>query len=91
MNLLDALAEPAPKIVACVSPDRKHIIYGGKDVPEGYTSWIIKFSEKHDPQTSGELEYRYSLAATAAGVTEADTRDIIEQINTALFQHNILY
>ena len=62
-----------PKIVACVSPDRKHIIYGGKDVPEGYTSWIIKFSEKHDPQTSGELEYRYSLAAKSAGITMPET------------------
>ena len=62
-----------PKIVACVSPDRKHIIYGGKDVPEGYTSWIIKFSEKHDPLTSGELEYRYSLAAKAAGIIMPET------------------
>ena len=62
-----------PKIVACVSPDRKHIIHGGKDVPEGYTSWIIKFSEKQDPRTSGELEYRYSLAAKAAGITMPET------------------
>ena len=45
-----------PKIVAYVSPDRKHIVHGGQDIPDGYTSWIIKFSERHDPQTSGELK-----------------------------------
>ena len=62
-----------PKIVAYVSPDRKHIIHGGENVPEGYTSWIIKFSEKRDPLTSGELEYRYSLAAKAGGIMMPET------------------
>ena len=62
-----------PKIVACVSSDRKQIIHGGKSVPDGFTPWIIKFSEKHDPQNSGELEYRYSLAAKAAGITMPET------------------
>ena len=62
-----------PKIVAYVSDNRKHIIHGGKDIPEGYTPWIIKFSEKRDPLTSGELEYRYSLAAKEAGITMPET------------------
>ena len=62
-----------PKIVAYVSPDRKHIVHGGQNIPDGYTSWIIKFSERHDPLTSGELEYRYSLAAKAAGITMPET------------------
>ena len=62
-----------PKIVACVSSDRKQIIHGEKSVPDGFTPWIIKFSEKHDPQSSGELEYRYSLAAKAAGITMPET------------------
>ena len=62
-----------PKIVACVSSDRKQIIHSGKSVPDGFTPWIIKFSEKHDPQSSGELEYRYSLAAKAAGITMPET------------------
>ena len=62
-----------PKIVACVSSDRKQIIHGGKSVPDGFTPWIIKFSEKYDPQSSGELEYRYSLAAKAAGITMPET------------------
>ena len=62
-----------PKIVAYVSSDRQKIIHGGKSAPEGFTPWIIKFSEKHDPQTFGELEYRYSLAAKAAGITMPET------------------
>ena len=62
-----------PKIVACVSSDHKQIIHGGKTVPEGFTPWLIKFSEKHDPQSAGELEYRYSLAAKAAGITMPET------------------
>lgn len=62
-----------PKIVAYVSSDRQKIIHGGKSAPDGFSPWIIKFSEKHDPQTSGELEYRYSLAAKAAGITMPET------------------
>ena len=62
-----------PKIVAYVSSDRKKIIHGSKTIPDGFTPWIIKFSEKHDPQSAGELEYRYSLAAKAAGITMPET------------------
>ena len=62
-----------PKIVAWVSEDRKTIVHGGKEPPPGFTPWIIKFAEKHDPQTAGELEYRYSLAAKAAGVDMPET------------------
>ena len=62
-----------PKIVAYVSSDRKEIIHGGKTIPDGFTPWIIKFSERHDPQSAGELEHRYSLAAKAAGITMPET------------------
>ena len=62
-----------PKIVAWVSEDRKTIVHGGKEPPPGFTPWIIKFPEKHDPQTAGELEYRYSLAAKAAGIDMPET------------------
>ena len=62
-----------PKIVAWVSEDRKNIVHGGKTPPPGFTPWIIKFPEKHDPQTAGELEYRYSLAAKAAGIDMPET------------------
>ena len=62
-----------PKIVAWVSDDRKTIVHGGKVPPVGFSPWIIKFAEKNDPQTAGELEYRYSLAAKAAGINMPET------------------
>ena len=57
-----------PKIVAYVSDDRQKIIHGGANPPAGFTPWIIKFSERHDKLNSGEMEYRYSLAAKEAGI-----------------------
>lgn len=62
-----------PKIVAWVSDDRRRIVHGGTDVPAGFTPWIIKFAERNDPQSVGELEYRYSLAAKAAGINMPET------------------
>ncbi len=57
-----------PKIVAYVSDDRKQIVHGGAIPPAGFTPWIIKFSERNDLNNSGEMEYRYSLAAKEAGI-----------------------
>ena len=57
-----------PKIVAYVSDDRQRIIHGGANPPAGFTSWIIKFSERYDKLNSGETEYCYSLAAKEAGI-----------------------
>lgn len=57
-----------PKIVSYVSDDRQQIIHGGANPPAGFTPWIIKFSERYDKLNSGEMEYRYSLAAKEAGI-----------------------
>lgn len=57
-----------PKIVSYVSDDRQQIIHGGANPPAGLTPWIIKFSERYDKLNSGEMEYRYSLAAKEAGI-----------------------
>lgn len=62
-----------PKIVAWVSDDRKHIIHGGLEAPHGYEPWIIKFTERRDIKNFGEIEYRYSLAAVAAGINMPET------------------
>ena len=62
-----------PKIVAWVSNDRKTIVHGGRSVPEGFSPWMIKFAEHNDPLSAGELEYRYSLAAKAAGINMPET------------------
>ncbi len=57
-----------PKIVAWVSEDRKTIVRGGRCPGEGFTQWIIKFSQSSDPKNLGEEEYRYSLAAKESGI-----------------------
>ncbi len=57
-----------PKIVAWVSEDRKTIVRGGQCPGEGFTQWLIKFSQSNDPKNLGEEEYRYSLAAKASGI-----------------------
>ena len=62
-----------PKIVAWVSNDRKTIVHGGGSAPEGFSPWMIKFAEHNDPQSAGELEYRCSLAAKAAGINMPET------------------
>lgn len=62
-----------PKIVAWVSNDRKTIVHGGRSAPEGFSPWMIKFAERSDPQSAGELEYRCSLAAKAAGINMPET------------------
>lgn len=62
-----------PKIVAWVSNDRKAIVHGGRSAPEGFSPWMIKFAEHNDPLSAGELEYRYSLAAKAAGINMPET------------------
>ena len=62
-----------PKIVAWVSNDRKTIVHGGSSAPEGFSPWMIKFAEHIDPQSAGELEYRCSLAAKAAGINMPET------------------
>ena len=62
-----------PKIVAWVSDDRRRIVHGGTTAPDGFSPWIIKFAERNDPLSAGELEYRYSLAAKAAGINMPET------------------
>lgn len=62
-----------PKIVAWVSEDKKRIVHGGTSAPDGFTPWIIKFTEKRDRKEFGEVEYRYSLAAKAAGIDMPET------------------
>ncbi len=62
-----------PKIVAWVSEDRQTIVRGTRSPGEGFTEWLIKFSQTNDPKNLGEEEYRYSLAAKASGIEMPQT------------------
>lgn len=57
-----------PKIVAWVSDDKKKIIHGGASLPEGYSPWLIKFTEAQDGPQGGVIEYLYSQVARQAGI-----------------------
>jgi serine/threonine-protein kinase HipA len=62
-----------PKIAALVSEDKQQIIHGAPSLPEGFSPWIIKFSESMDGADSGAIEYIYSLMAKQAGIEMPET------------------
>lgn len=62
-----------PKIAALVSDDKQRIIHGAPDLPDGFSPWIIKFSEAMDGKDSGAIEYIYSLVAKQAGIEMPET------------------
>lgn len=62
-----------PKIAAMVSEDKKQIIHGTSTLPDGFSPWIIKFSESMDGKDSGVIEYIYSQMARQAGIDMTET------------------
>lgn len=62
-----------PKIAVMVSDDKKKIIHGASSVPDGFSPWIIKFSEAMDGRDSGAVEYIYSLIAGQSGINMPET------------------
>lgn len=62
-----------PKITALVSDDKSKIVQNSRAVPDGFSSWIIKFSNKRDRKDLGLHEYVYSLIAKKAGIKMTET------------------
>ena len=62
-----------PKITALVSDDKSKIVQNSRAVPDGFSSWIIKFSNKRDRKDLGLHEYVYSLIAKKAGIKMSET------------------
>ena len=62
-----------PKITALVSDDKSKIVQNSRAVPDGLSSWIIKFSNKRDRKDLGLHEYVYSLIAKKAGIKMTET------------------
>ncbi len=61
-----------PKALIGLNDDRKNIIHGAHDLPEGYTPWIVKFSSAQDGADAGAIEYVYALMARKAGISMPD-------------------
>lgn len=61
-----------PKVLIGLKDDS--MISGADTLPDGYTSWIVKFPSKQDDIEDGRIEYAYSNMAKAAGLQIPATR-----------------
>ena len=61
-----------PKALIGLNNDRKNIIHGIHDLPAGYASWLVKFSNAQDSVDAGAIEYVYALMAKKAGISMPD-------------------
>lgn len=74
-----------PKITAYVSEDATTLMHTLQPPPQGYTPWIIKFIERADGLDFGEKEYRFSLAAKAAGIIMPKTHLFPSRLHAGYF------
>ncbi len=61
-----------PKALIGLNNDRKNIVHGIHDLPDGYAPWIVKFSNAQDSADAGAIEYVYALMAKKAGISMPD-------------------
>ena len=61
-----------PKALIGLNNNYKKIIHGTHDLPDGYTPWIVKFSNSQDGNDAGAIEYVYALMAKKAGISMPD-------------------
>ncbi len=78
-NVLEELIElngssagARPKALIGVNDSRSQIICGKSDLPKGYNSWLVKFSNTQDGLDTGAIEYVYALMAKEAGIIMPD-------------------
>ena len=73
LKLNGSSAGARPKVTALVSDDKSQLIRGGQEIPSGFSSWLIKFSNKKDRKDIGLHEYVYSLIAKKSGIIMPET------------------
>ncbi len=74
-----------PKALIGVNETRDHLIHGLNDLPDGYTPWMVKFSNHHDGLDAGAIEYVYALMAKEAGITMPDVHLFSAQKGAGFF------
>ncbi|MEM9325681.1 MAG: type II toxin-antitoxin system HipA family toxin [Bacteroidota bacterium] len=62
-----------PKALIGVDQKKQKIVYGTRELSEGFDRWIVKFPNTRDGEDAGAVEYVYSLLAKAAGIHLPDT------------------
>ena len=57
-----------PKVLVQLSSDKKDIIHGRQKLRDGFSHYMVKFSNALDDKESGAVEYAYALMAKVAGL-----------------------
>lgn len=63
-----------PKAFVGYNPSTGEVCAERDDLPPGFEHWIVKFNTRRDGDGAGETEYRYHLAAVAAGADMSPCR-----------------
>ena len=63
-----------PKIMVGYNSKTDEILYGKKDLPDGFEHWIIKFPSSSDFKDIALIEYAYNQMAQNAGIEVNDFR-----------------
>ena len=63
-----------PKAFVGYNPSTGEVCAERDDLPPGFEHWIVKFNTRRDGDVAGETEYRYHLAAVAAGADMSPCR-----------------
>ena len=62
-----------PKVTLGVHANRRDVMHGARQLPEGYQPWLVKFPHTYfDSADAGAIEYVYALMATAVGIDMPD-------------------
>ena len=62
-----------PKVLVQLSDDKKEVVHGRQKLRDGFSHYMVKFSNQHDGKESGAVEYAYSLMAKEAGLEMPET------------------
>jgi len=73
LTLNGSSAGARPKAVIGVDEKCQCIIHGAHDLPNGFSPWLVKFSNLQDGADAGAIEYVYGLMAVEAGVAMTQT------------------
>jgi serine/threonine-protein kinase HipA len=73
IQLNGSSAGARPKVMVGVDLTKAQLIHSRNDLPDEYEPWLIKFSNTHDGDDAGIIEYLYSLMAREAGLEIPET------------------
>lgn len=68
LSLNGSSAGARPKAMIGLDNERKILVHGSHDLPDGFQHWLVKFANSTDGQDAGAIEYVYALMAKDAGL-----------------------